>query len=104
MRRLIYCAALLLGWASQTWAENWPSWRGPRGDGTSAEKNLPTSWSSTENVRWKVKLSGPGNSSPIVWGQRVFLTQSVDKKGTERAVLCFDRADGKLVWQKSISF
>jgi outer membrane protein assembly factor BamB len=104
MRLLICCTGLLLGWASQTWAENWPGWRGPRGDGTSAEKGLPTSWSSTEKVRWKIELPGPGNSSPIVWGKRIFLTQSIDKKGTERAVLCFDRADGKLLWQKSIAF
>jgi outer membrane protein assembly factor BamB len=46
----------------------------------------------------------PGNSSPIIWGKRVFLTQSLDKKGTERAVLCLDRVNGKLLWQKSIPF
>jgi outer membrane protein assembly factor BamB len=104
MRVLTYCTIFLLVWANQTRAENWPGWRGPRGDGTSAEKNLPTTWSPKENVRWKVKLPGPGNSSPIVWGKRIFLTQSLDKKGTERAVLCFDRTDGKLLWQKSIPF
>jgi outer membrane protein assembly factor BamB len=95
---------LVLAWASLAQAENWPGWRGPRSDGTSAEKDLPTTWSPTENVRWKVKLPGPGNSSPILWGKRIFLTQALDRKGTERAVLCFDRADGKLVWQQSIPF
>jgi outer membrane protein assembly factor BamB len=85
-------------------AEDWPGWRGPRGDGTSLEKNLPTTWSATENVRWKVKLPSPGNSSPIVWGDRVFLAQSIDKAGAERGVLCFDRKDGKLLWQKTIPF
>jgi outer membrane protein assembly factor BamB len=98
------CALLLLGWASGARAENWPGWRGPRGDGTSAEKGLPTTWSATENVRWKVRLPGPGNSSPIVWDNRIFLTQALDPKGTERAVLCFDRKDGKLLWQRSIPF
>jgi outer membrane protein assembly factor BamB len=95
--------ALVLGAACAARAENWPGWRGPRGDGTSAEKDLPTTWSATENVRWKVRLPGPGNSSPVVWGDRIFLTQSLDKKGASRAVLCFDRPDGKLLWQKSIS-
>jgi outer membrane protein assembly factor BamB len=95
---------LFLACASLARAENWPGWRGPRGDGTSAEKGMPTTWSPTENVRWKVRLPGPGNSTPIVWGQRIFLTQALDRKGTERAVLCFDRASGLLLWQKAISF
>jgi outer membrane protein assembly factor BamB len=103
MRALVW-GVLVLGWVGSANAENWPGWRGPRGDGTSAEKDVPTSWSPTENVRWKVKLPGPGNSSPIVWGDRVFLTQSLDKKGTERAVMCFSRSDGKLLWQKAIPF
>jgi outer membrane protein assembly factor BamB len=94
----------LLGGAGLARAENWPGWRGPRGDGTSAEKGLPTTWSDKENVRWKVKLPGPGNSSPIVWGQRIFLAQSLDKKGARRAVLCLDRADGKLLWEKAVPF
>src|SRR6266704_2002677 len=51
-------------------ADNWPSWRGPTGQGVSAEKDLPVKWSLTENVRWKVPLSSPGNSTPIVWGDR----------------------------------
>jgi outer membrane protein assembly factor BamB len=104
MKSLAWCAALLLASTTLVRAENWPSWRGPRGDGTSSEKDVPTAWSASENVRWKVKLPGPGNSSPIVWGERVFLTQSLDRKGAERAVLCFDRAVGKLLWQKSIAF
>src|SRR5262249_51863795 len=64
MRVLICCTVLFLELACSARAENWPGWRGPRGDGTSAEKDLPTTWSPKENVRWKVKLPGPGNSSP----------------------------------------
>ena len=75
-------------------ADNWPGWRGPLGTGECAEKNLPLTWTATENVRWKVKLPRPGNSSPIVWGDRVFLTQSLDKDGKQRALLCLDRRDG----------
>jgi outer membrane protein assembly factor BamB len=104
MRSIFVWAVLLLGWPDVATAENWPGWRGPRGDGTSAEKGLPITWSAKESVRWKVKLPGPGNSSPIVWGDRIFLTQSLDKKGTQRAVLCFDRAAGKLLWQKAIPY
>ena len=96
--------ALLLASFGSLHAENWPGWRGPRGDGTSAEKGLPTTWGPKENVRWKVKLPSPGNSSPIVWGDCVFLTQSIDKAGTERAVLCFDRKDGKELWRKAVPF
>lgn len=103
MRRLL-SLALLAGGALPAAAENWPGWRGPRGDGTSAEKGVPTSWSPKENVRWKVKLPGPGNSSPIVWGDRVFITQSLDKGGAERAVMCFDREKGELLWKKGVAY
>jgi outer membrane protein assembly factor BamB len=102
MNRLSLVLLVLL--TSSVRAENWPGWRGPRGDGTSAEKNLPTEWSTTKNVKWKAKLPSPGNSSPVVWGDRVFVTQSIDKEGTERAVICFDRKDGAVVWQKAVPF
>jgi outer membrane protein assembly factor BamB len=82
---------------------NWPGWRGD-GTGHCPEKNLLTSWSPTENVKWKVKLPSDGNSSPIVWGDRVFLTQSIDKKGQERAVICFERHKGRELWRKSVPF
>ncbi|OFW26040.1 MAG: hypothetical protein A3H97_11460 [Acidobacteria bacterium RIFCSPLOWO2_02_FULL_65_29] len=55
-------------------ADNWPQWRGPAADGVSIEKGLPTRWSDTENVAWKSRLGGLGISSPIVWGDRVFVT------------------------------
>src|SRR3954465_4246296 len=76
-------------------AENWPAWRGPRGDGTTTETNLPLQWSATENVKWKTALPDRGNSTPIVWGDRVFVTQAV---GDRRTVMCFARADGKQIW------
>jgi outer membrane protein assembly factor BamB len=95
--------AALLGCAGLALAENWPAWRGPRGDGSSTDKNPPLRWSRTVNVRWKVRLPDAGNSSPVVWGDRVFLTQALDK-GSRRAVLCFDRADGKLLWQRETPY
>lgn len=57
---------------------NWPQWRGPAGQGVSAETDLPAQWSATENVAWKTEIPGRGHSSPIVWGDRVFLTTAVE--------------------------
>jgi len=94
---LLYAIVLSFGVVAR--AENWPQWRGPRGDGTCAEKGLPTSWSSTENVAWKVSLPDRGNSTPIVWHDRVLVTQAVEKEG-RRSLMCFDRRDGRLAWQQ----
>jgi outer membrane protein assembly factor BamB len=84
-------------------AGNWPEWRGPTGQGITPESDLPLRWSATEGVRWKAPLPGPGNSTPVVWGERVVITQAVDK-GKERATLCFHRADGKLLWKRAVPF
>ena len=61
-------------------AEDWPTWRGPRLDGTSAETNVPVRWSATENVAWKTPIPGVGHSSPSVVGDRVFLTTCLLKE------------------------
>ena len=96
-----FCAIVLAaGW---TWAANWPAWRGPEGTGVSSDKNLPLKWSDKENVRWRVALPGPGNSSPIVWTNRVFVTQAVEKVN-RRTLMCFDRANGKLLWQSGVTY
>jgi len=87
--------------ASLACAENWPGWRGPRGDGTSLEKEVPTRWSSTENVVWKTAVSGEGHSSPVVWNDRVFLTTGLPER-QERALLCFDRGTGGALWQQTV--
>ena len=81
-------------------AGNWPAWRGPQGIGVADEPDLPVRWSSTENVKWKTPLPGPGNSTPIVWNDRVFITQA-GKDGKERSLICFDRDSGKPRWQQS---
>jgi outer membrane protein assembly factor BamB len=82
-------------------AEDWPGWRGPRGDGTSRETNLPVRWSATENVKWKTPIPGTGHSSPIVSGDRVFLTTC---RETERArvLLCLDCRDGRVLWERVV--
>ena len=84
-------------------AGNWPAWRGPEGSGVTPEKNLPAQWSATENVRWKTPLPDRGNSTPAVWGDKVFVTQAIEKENL-RSLLCFSRRDGKLLWQKSITY
>lgn len=104
MIRALSLLILLFGAATTAAAGNWPAWRGPLGNGYSGETGLPLNWSATENVRWKIPLPGPGNSTPIVWGDRVFLTQSLDRDGRQRALLCFNRKSGKLLWQHIIPF
>src|SRR5438552_5676473 len=84
-------------------AGNWPGWRGPEGTGVSSEKNLPLKWSTNQNVHWRIDLPDAGNSSPIVWGKRVFITQAVDKEH-RRTLMCFDRASGKLLWQSGTTY
>ena len=95
--------SLLTVAVSSPTAANWPGWRGPEGTGVSPEKNLPTQWNSKEGVRWHVDLPSPGNSSPIIWGNRVFVTQAL-KDENRRTVMCFDRADGKLLWQSGTTY
>src|SRR4051794_38514436 len=78
-------------------ATNWPGWRGPDGTGVASEKNVPITWSPKENVRWRVELPEPGNASPIVWGDRVFVAQAVQRE-KRRTLMCFDRKTGNLLW------
>jgi outer membrane protein assembly factor BamB len=106
MKRTFVCSAgMLLGlWTViPTFAENWPAWRGGKLSGVSSEKGLPLRWSETDNVRWRVPLPGPGNSSPIVWGDRVFVSQAVEREN-RRTLMCFDRTDGRLLWQKGVTY
>jgi outer membrane protein assembly factor BamB len=79
-------------------AKYWPRWRGPSGQGVVEPGGYPDAWSDTENVVWKVKVPGSGNSSPIIWKDRVFLTSAFED-GKKRAILCLARGDGKLLWQ-----
>ena len=88
-------------------AENWPGWRGPRGDGTSKETSLVASWNGTtmKNIAWKAPIPGIGHGSPVVWKDRVFLVTCLEKnKGTNktRALLCLDRLSGKKIWQQTV--
>jgi outer membrane protein assembly factor BamB len=80
-------------------ADNWPQWRGPLLDGSSNEKNLPVRFSKTENVQWAADLPGPSAATPIIWGDRVFVS-SVDPKAKTTLAICLDRATGKELWRR----
>lgn len=110
-------------------AGNWPQWRGPDGSGISTEKNLPSVWTPTTNIKWKTPIDGRAHSSPIVWGNRVFLTTAVegavvpgakavkhtvdggkeflhpDSVGADRKhafkVIALNRESGKIVWEQT---
>ena len=92
---------IALGAAGGARAENWERFRGPNGEGVSGDKNIPLEFSATQNVRWKVALAGGGHSSPIVWGDRVFL-QTTSNDGSERSLLCFDAKSGAELWKRTI--
>jgi len=78
----------------------WPGWRGGTAQGVSNETNLPYQWSTTEGIRWRQPVPGRGNSSPVVWDDRIFLTSVIDgRQEQEFVVLCYDRVSGSLVWQ-----
>lgn len=105
MIRLVILASLVffaIGDASTQAETRWPRWRGPRGDGHSAETALPATWNDGD-VAWKVSLPGVGESSPIIWLDRIFLTTAEDG-GRLRSVVCLDRHDGKLVWKQTVNF
>jgi outer membrane protein assembly factor BamB len=125
----IAVTGLLLLNSSASARANWPQWRGPAGQGISTEKNLPTSWTATKNIKWKTPIEGLGHSSPIVWGKKIFLTTALDGEvipgrtpgvthkmadgsdfvhpdalGADRRhtfkVICIDRESGKVLWQR----
>jgi outer membrane protein assembly factor BamB len=84
-------------------AANWAAWRGPFGTGVCLETNLPLHWSTNENVRWRTPLPERGNSTPVIWGDRVFVTQAVEKEH-DRLLMCFDRKTGKLLWKSGATY
>jgi outer membrane protein assembly factor BamB len=85
-------------------ADDWTGFRGPLGNGTSAEKTAPTTWGPSKNVKWKAALPQMGNGSPIVSKGKVFVTCAEDEDGAKRSLYCFDRKDGKKLWVKTVEF
>jgi len=95
---------LLAGFSnSDLHAADWARFRGPQGDGVSNDDGLATTWSETQNVKWKLKLPGAGFSSPIVVGKHVIVTAySGSGSQVKRHVVCIERATGNVVWTKSV--
>lgn len=98
MKRL--ALVLLISFVSTVRAEDAPQFRGSGGLGVSNEKDLPVTWSKTENVRWKADLPGRGLSNPVIAGDRVFVTASSRHAQDRLHVLCYDAKDGKLLWER----
>jgi len=82
-------------------ARYWPRWRGPSGQGLVATTGYVDTWSATENIRWKTVVPGAGNSSPVIWGDLVFLTTAYDG-GSRLTVLAFKRSDGARLWETAV--
>ena len=98
-----HCLIFAVWFVASAAAENWPQWRGPSGTGVTTETELPLKWSATENVSWKVPLPDRGNSTPVIWGDRIFLTQYLEKE-RRRTLMCLDRKDGRLRWQQGVVY
>ena len=92
---------LFLAFTAHLEAENWPHWRGPRFDGTSAATGLPSQWGEGKSIRWRLELPGDSAATPIVWGDRIFLT-STDEGSQDLVVMAVGR-DGKVVWKKTVA-
>ena len=99
IRRLLLATALVALAITPASADNWPQWRGIKNDGHSAEKGLPTEWGPDKNVVWKLPLPGRGESTPCIWGERIFLTSDA---GDEVVLLCIG-TDGKQRWRKTLT-
>ena len=103
MDRILLAGLLGFCFVGRASADNWPAWRGPSGNGIADEPSLPIEFSSTDNVIWKTPLPEPGNSTPIVWDDHVFVTCPVDG-GKMRSLMCFDRRTGTLNWRYDVSW
>lgn len=100
MARLFRFSLILASVALAARNADWPRWRGPGADGVADRANPPVQWSQTGNIRWSVQLPGWGTSSPVVHGDRVFVTSQVEQDGKKSLLtLCFRRDNGKELWR-----
>jgi len=105
-RTAIAIAAGLIGAFGQCGAADWTRFRGPNGSGVAVDSQPPIAWSETQNLQWKTALPGPGTSSPIVVGSRIFVTcfsgygdgSGGDPANLKRELVCVNHADGKILW------
>ena len=95
---IVFASALTASLISAA-AGDWPQWRGPHLNGTSDEKGLPVKWGETENVAWKLPLPGLSGSTPIIWGERVFLSVA---EGDNLSLWCADKRQGAVLWKRPL--
>ncbi len=126
---MILLALLAFDAIADTAEDNWPNWRGPNADGIAPKGNPPVTWSETENIKWKVEIPGRGSSTPVVWGDKIFLQTAVPTTATiaeetsappqparrrrgppttpapksplEFKLLCLDRGTGEILWERT---
>ena len=98
MKRI--CGWLLIGMmiCHGAWAADWPHWRGPNFDGSTQATGLPTDFSRDKHVKWVIDMPGPAGATPIILGDRVFLS-TVDEAAGKLLAICIDRKTGKVLWQ-----
>ena len=92
---LLVATATFFSAATFAMADNWPTWRGPNGNGSAEGNGYPLNWSATENVTWKYEIPGHGASTPAIWGDHIFLTSA---DGESNFAIAIDRKGNKL-WQ-----
>jgi outer membrane protein assembly factor BamB len=95
------CCALVLAFAGTSAGQEWPRFRGPNGSGLSAATTVPVSWTE-KDLNWRVGLPGVGHSSPVLWGDRIFVT-SADEETGKRMLLCLRAGDGERLWSREFS-
>ncbi|HVR72353.1 MAG TPA: PQQ-binding-like beta-propeller repeat protein, partial [Vicinamibacteria bacterium] len=99
MKGRVLAGVLVAGLAGSAAADNWPQWRGPLLNGVSGEVNLPLRWTQQENVAWKLPLPARSGSTPIIWGDRVFLSVA---EGDDISLWTVDKATGKVLWKQHL--
>lgn len=92
------CTLLLLTMACPLYADNWPAFRGPHGDGVAEKENAPTHFNQSSNLLWKTEML-PGLSSPVIWSDRVFVTC---EEGNRLSTVCFEASSGRRLWDKAV--
>src|SRR5947207_3208984 len=102
MRRFALCSLLVAAvtaiLVSTSAAQEWTRFRGPNGTGESETSTIPASWTDND-LNWRIELPGIGHSSPVLWGEKIFLLSAEPKEAT-RYVLCINAKDGKVLWRK----
>lgn len=98
-RILALALAGFSGMGSCSWADSWPQWRGPKNDGVSTEKGFPVEWNNTKNVAWRTELPGQAGATPVVWGDRIFLTSA---DGDDLVLMGIAAQDGRVLWREKV--